>query len=333
MHGREDAHRLLVRILAGDVLIHVEQVAIAGADLGLAKALNRGGEVEVDTKALAIDHLADAAAFVADFLGGTGGDIARGEVAVARILTFEEIIAGVFGDFGGGLGGVGLVFRHPNAAVVAERLRHQGELGLVFAVHRDAGRMNLRVAGIGETGAAAVGAERRGDIATLRVGGEVEHVAVAAGADHDDVGGPGFDGTRDKVARDDTLGLTIDEDEIEHLMARVHLHRAETDLAGERGVGADEELLTSLAAGVEGARDLGAAEGAVGEEAPVFTGERHALRDALVDDVRRDLGETVDVGFAGTVVATLDRVLEKAAHAVAVVLVVLRGVDATLRGD
>ena len=116
-------------------------------------------------------------------------------------------------------------------------------------------------------------------------------------------------------------------------MAGVHLHRAEADLAGERGVGADEELLAGLAAGVESTRDLRAAEGAVGEETSVFTGERHALRDALVDDVHRDLGEAVDVGFAGAVVAALDGVLEEAADAVAVVLVVLRGVDATLRGD
>ena len=333
VHGREDAHRLLVRVLAGDVLVHVEQVAVAGADLGFAEALDRGGEVEVDAETLAVDHLADAAAFVADFLGGAGGDVARGEVAVARVLAFEEIVAGLFGDFGGGLGAVGLVLRDPDAAVVAERLGHQGELGLVFAVDRNAGRVDLRVAGIGETGAAAVGAERRGDVATLGVGREVEDVAVAAGADHDHVGGPGFDGARDEVARDDALGLAVDEDEVEHLVAGVHLHRAEADLAGERGVGADEQLLAGLAAGVERARDLGAAEGTIGEEASVFTGERHALRDALVDDVRRDLREAVDVGFAGAVVAALDRVLEEAADAVAVVLVVLRGVDAALRGD
>ena len=200
-------------------------------------------------------------------------------------------------------------------------------------MHRDAGRVNLRVARVSEAGAAAVSAERRGDVASLGVGREVEHIAVAAGADHDDVGGPGFDGSRDEVAGDDALGLAVDEDEIEHLMARVHLHRAEADLTGERGVGANEQLLAGLAAGIERTRNLRAAEGTIGEEASVFTGERHALRDALVDDVRRDLGEAVDVGFAGAVVAAFDSVLEEAADAVAVVLVVLRGIDATLRGN
>ena len=48
-----------------------------------------------------------------------------------------------------------------------------------------------------------------------------------------------------------------------------------------------QQLLAGLAAGVEGAGDLYAAEGAVVEQAAVLAGERDALRDALVDDVAR----------------------------------------------
>ena len=59
------------------------------------------------------------------------------------------------------------------------------------------------------------------------------------------------------------------------------------DLLAERAVGAEQELLPGLAAGVKGARDLRAAEGAVREQPAVFAGEGHALRDALVDDGRR----------------------------------------------
>jgi hypothetical protein len=46
-----------------------------------------------------------------------------------------------------------------------------------------------------------------------------------------------------------------------------------------------------------------------------------------------DLGEAVDVGLAGAEVAALDGVVEQPVDAVAVVLVVLRRVDAALRGD
>ena len=45
------------------------------------------------------------------------------------------------------------------------------------------------------------------------------------------------------------------------------------------------------------------------------------------------LRQAVDVGLARTVVAALDGVVEQALDAVAVVLIVLRGVDAALRRD
>ena len=46
-----------------------------------------------------------------------------------------------------------------------------------------------------------------------------------------------------------------------------------------------------------------------------------------------DLGEPIDVRLAGAEVAALDRVVEEPVDAVAVVLVVLGGVDAALGGD
>ena len=67
--------------------------------------------------------------------------------------------------------------------------------------------------------------------------------------------------------------------------------------------------------------------------AAVLAGERHALRHALVDDVDADLRQAVDVGFAGAEIAALHRVVEEAVNAVAVVLIILGGVDAALRGD
>ena len=90
------------------------------------------------------------------------------------------------------------------------------------------------------------------------------------------------------------------------------------DLALERLVGADQQLLAGLAAGVEGAGDLHAAERAVVEQAAVLAGERDALRDALVDDVGADLGQPVDVRLARAVVAALDGVVEEPVDRVAV---------------
>ena len=101
----------------------------------------------------------------------------------------------------------------------------------------------------------------------------------------------------------------------------------------ERRVDAEQQLLAGLAARVERARHLRAAEAAVRERAAVLARERDAHRGALIDDVDRDLGEPMDVRLARAEVAALDGVVEQAVNRVAVVLVVLRGVDAALRGD
>ena len=193
--------------------------------------------------------------------------------------------------------------------------------------------MDLGVAGIGECGAPLVGAPGGGHVGSAGIRREVVDVAVAAGAEQDGVGGVGRDLAGDEVAGDDPLGMAVDKNEVEHLGVLVHLHAAEGDLGAQGGVGAEQELLAGLSLGVEGAGDLGAAEGAVREFPAVFAGEGDALGDALVDDVPAHLGKAVDIRLAGAEVSPLDGVVEEAPDAVAVVLVVLGGIDASLRGD
>ncbi len=133
--GRVDAHGHLVGIFAGDVLVHVEQVAVAVDDDFLAQALDGVLEVQVD----AILERADAMAGVDHVLGRTGGNVARHQVAEAGILLFEIVPAFALRNVARGTVVAGLA-RHPDATVVAQRLTHQGELGLVLACRRDAGR-------------------------------------------------------------------------------------------------------------------------------------------------------------------------------------------------
>ena len=333
VHGRVDPHRDLVGVLARDPGVHVEEVAVLVLDGLAAEALDGLGEVEVDAASYAVDLGADAAALVAHVLGLAGGDVAGDQVAEGGVDPLEVVVAVLLGDLARVLVGVLGVLGHPDAAVVAQRLAHQGQLGLVRAGDRDAGRVDLGVAGVGHVGALAVRAPGGGDVAAHRVGGEEEDVAVAAAGEHHDVGEVGLQLAGDHVAHDDAAGAAVDDDQLDHLVAGVGLHGAGGDLALERLVGADQQLLAGLAAGVEGARDLDAAEGAVVEQAAVLAGEGDALGDALVDDVPADLGEPVDVGLARAVVAALDGVVEEAVDRVAVALVVLGRVDAALGGD
>ena len=98
-------------------------------------------------------------------------------------------------------------------------------------------------------------------------------------------------------------------------------------------VGTEEELLAGLAAGIEGTGNLRAAERTVVEQSAIVAGEGNALGHALVDDVVAHFGQTVHVGLAAAVVTALDGVVEQTVDGVVVVLVVLGGVDTTLRGD
>ena len=194
--------------------------------------------------------------------------------------------------------------------------------------------MDLGVAGVGEVGALAVRPPGGRDVAAHGVGGQEEHVAVATAWPARPRRRSAVSiSPRHHVADDDAAGLAVDDDQLEHLVPGVHLDGAGGDLALQRLVGADQQLLTGLAAGVEGARHLHAAEGAVVEQAAVLTGERDALGHALVDDLHADLGQPVDVGLAGAEVAALDRVVEQPVDRVAVVAVVLGRVDAALGGD
>jgi hypothetical protein len=136
-----------------------------------------------------------------------------------------------------------------------------------------------------------------------------------------------------QVAHDDAHRAAAVDDDVEHLGARVELHLARRDLARHRLVGAEQQLLAGLPACVERARDLRAAERAVVEQPAVLARDRHALRGRLVDDLVRDLREPVHVRLARAEVAALDRVVEEAEDAVAVVAVVLGGVDPALRRD
>ncbi len=328
MHGGVDPHRDLVRVLRGDPLVHVEEVAVLVLH-GLAAHPGDGvGEVQVDALAAGTD----ATPLVADVLRGAGGDVAGDEVAEGGVDPLQVVVALGLGDLGG-RAGVALGLRYPDPAVVAQRLAHQRQLGLVVAGARDAGGVDLGEAGVGEVRAAPVRPPDGGGVGVHGVRRQVEDVAVAAGGEDDGVREVRVDPAGDQVAGHDAAGPAVDDDQVQHLRTRVHLDVAGRDLPGERLVGAEQQLLSGLAAGVERTGDLDAAEGAGVEEAAVLPGEGHALGHALVDDLDGDLREAVHIGLAGAEVAALDGVVEQAVHGVAVVAVVLRGVDAALRGD
>ena len=188
--------------------------------------------------------------------------------------------------------------------------------------------------GFAKKRAALVRAPGRRDVRVDGVGRQVEHRAVAArgrAAPRARRATRSRRSTRLRHTMPRAWPLTITRSSISRRAQ--HLDRAGIHLAHQRLVGAEQQLLPRLAARVEGARHLRAAERSVVEQAAVLAREGHALRHALVDDLHRQLRQPVDVGLARAVVAALDRVVEQPVDAVAVVAVVLRRVDPALGRD
>ena len=245
----------MIRIVVADHLIHVEEVAVAVADNVFAEALDGIFEVEIDGIAGS-----DTVAGVAALLGGAAGDIARAEVTESRVAALEIEVAVFVGDVGrfllAGADSFGIFFllRNPDAAVVAERFAHEGQLRLVFAVDGNTGRMDLCERQVGQICAAAEGLDGGRAVAAHGVCREEEGAAVTAGCQNNGVGGVALKFAGDEVTHDDTAGATVDDDEVEHLAAVERAHGAFLDLAVQRAVGTEKELLAGLAFGLPGRR-------------------------------------------------------------------------------
>jgi hypothetical protein len=110
-----DAHRHRVGVLAGDALVHVEQVAVALSHGVLAVAADGIGEIEVD----AVLERTNPPALVDDRLRIARGDVAWHEVAERGVLLFEVVVPLGVGDVRR-RAGVVVAPRHPDSAVVAQ---------------------------------------------------------------------------------------------------------------------------------------------------------------------------------------------------------------------
>ena len=124
----------------------------------------------------------------------------------------------------------------------------------MLAGDRNARRVNLRVARIGERRAALVGAVGRRDVAADGVRREEEDVAVAAGGEHDRVAANDsiLPVTRWRMTMPRALPSTTTRSSISQ---RGNIFTLPSrDLPAQRLIRAEQELLAGLAAAVEGAR-------------------------------------------------------------------------------
>src|SRR6202140_3727588 len=130
--------------------------------------------------------------------------------------------------------------------------------------------MDLGEAGIAKQGSATVRPPDGRGIRSLGIVGEVKHIAVSAGLQHNEVADMVLDLSCRQVAGDDATRLSVNQYHVEHLGAGVHRHRAGGNLFLERLVSAQQQLLSCLSARIEGALNLHSAKRAGIEQAAVL---------------------------------------------------------------
>src|SRR5690242_13586205 len=107
----------------------------------------------------------------------------------------------------------------------------------------------------------------------------------------------------------------------------MHCDCACCNLLFERLISAEQQLLSRLTSRIKCSRNLHAAKGPIVKKPAILPGKRHALGDTLVDDIETDLRKPIDVGFTSAIVAAFDRVFEQTEDAVAVVAIILGGIN------
>src|SRR5919205_320069 len=204
MDAGEDAHRHVTRIVTHEHLVDLEN----RAELSIESFSGNVRQVEInlvlstDTHTIET-HLKDRARC----------DVTRHEIAVSRILLFEEIQSLLLRNRRRRTN-VTFVARHPNTpAFAARRLRHQSQL--VFA--RNRGRMNLDKFAVRVSGTLLI-TRRHGTAGTdHRIRRLPEDQTWTTGRDDHRISRERFELERLKIHRDQsTTNLMIVEDERHH---------------------------------------------------------------------------------------------------------------------
>ncbi len=120
--------------------------------------------------------------------------------------------------------------------------------------------MNLRVARIGKRCPLSVGPPCRRHIAIQRIGGKIEDVSIApCGKDHG-VSRMSLNGPRDNVAGNDSACVSVNRDQFEHFVIRIHANRTQSNLPAQTRVSPEKQLLSRLATCVKCSRYLSTAK-------------------------------------------------------------------------
>ena len=218
-------HGNLVWVLAGDSFVHIEQVAVFGANIIFAVTFDHRTEVQVH----AVLERTDPFTLIHHRFRISRGHIAGNQIAERGVLPFEVVVP-ITVTYLVGWARVIECGWHPDSSVITQRFRHQCQLGLEFVARRNTRRMDLGVARVGKECASAMCAPGGRDVGSHGVRRQVVDVAVATGRQHDCVTRMAAHFTADQVSGDHSTRSTVFEHHVQQFSSGVEFYVSCSDL-------------------------------------------------------------------------------------------------------
>src|SRR5262249_48192427 len=119
-----------------------------------------------------------------------------------------------------------------------------------------------------------------------------------------------FDFTRYEIATNNAPCFAINDNDVQHFMARVCCHISKCYLSLQCLVSTYQQLLAGLARRIKSSFYLCASEGTVIQQAAIFPCKRNALRNTLINDIRAYFGQAMYIRFPRAIVATFYRIIK-----------------------
>src|SRR5690625_3861534 len=171
--------------------------------------------------------------------------------------------------------------------------------------------MNLNVTWVGKICASSMCTPGGHHITSHSISREEIHISVSSGSYNHRVCCVSFEFSCDQVTCYNSTCFSIDHHQIHHLMSCIRLNFSAVDLSVHRTIGSEQKLLTCLSFRIKSSRHQYSTKGTVIEQTTIFTSKRNTLRYALINNTSGNLGQSVGVGFARTIVATFGSIVKQ----------------------
>src|SRR4030095_2523378 len=113
-----------------------------------------------------------------------------------------------------------------NSSIIPQGLTHQRELGLMITRYRYASGMYLSKARISEIGALLMCFPYSGSITAHCICRKEEYISISATAEKNGMTKMTFNFSGDKISRNNSSCLSINDHHFMHFMPRIHFHVA-----------------------------------------------------------------------------------------------------------